>query len=301
MRAVVEIPQQFTPITVPLLGSLAGLPALADWVLEVDQQRAYEKRPGYVLKWWLDFGTDSCLHFQGAQAQPICGFGQGQLYARAATDDDNVYLECPAGSFISEIVWARYGRLEGSCEEATTTRPLTVRDSCEASSGTVKQRVANACVGKSKCVVSALDKFYAEVEGESFKCADELVECSEDRSLLAERSSRRQARHESREHHARAHMAPVTYPGTEDHYFKSTTVRHRTAPFFRARQANGDSNASSSSSNNNGSVVVVVGGVSMECSSEPRVKKALMVQARCKGAHTRLAREAAMHVHVLES
>ena len=241
----------------------------------------------------------------GAGANAICGFGQGQLYARAATDDDDVHLECPAGGIISEIVWARYGRLEGSCEEATTTRPLTVHDGCEAPPATVRQRVAQECVGKAKCVVSALDERYGEADREAenefkpFLCADELVACSEDRSLLAERSSRRQARHESREHHARAHMAPVTYPGTEDHYFKSTTVRHRTAPFFRARQANGDSNASSSSSNNNGSAVVVVGGVSMECSSEPRVKKALMVQARCKGARTRLAREpACVHVHV---
>jgi hypothetical protein len=43
----------------------------------------------------------------GAGANAICGFGQGQLYGRAATDDDDVHLECPAGGIISEFVWAR--------------------------------------------------------------------------------------------------------------------------------------------------------------------------------------------------
>ena len=131
--------------------------------------------------------------------------------------------------------------------------------------------MASACVGHTSCAVSAIDTLYGEEEGEPFLCADEQVECREDRSLRAERSSRRQALYESREHHAQAHMAPVTYGGTEDHYLKSTMVRHRTEPFFRPRR---DVNSSS----NNGS------DPSMGCSSEPRVKKALMVQARCKGA-----------------
>jgi hypothetical protein len=254
---------------VPKLGSLAGLPALADWTLDV-QQQPHSTGSGYVLNWWLDVGTDNCLHFQGTEAPPLCSFGQGQLYARAATDDDTVFLECPVGSIISEILWARYGRIEGSCEEAITT-PLTVHDACEASRATVKKRVASACVGKTSCVVRAVDTLYGEVEGEPFLCAGEQVECREDRSLRAERSSRRQALYESREHHAQAHMAPVTYGGTEDHYLKSTMVRHHTEPFFRPRL------------DNNGSVVVAR-DLSMECSSEPRVKKALMVQARCQGA-----------------
>jgi hypothetical protein len=184
-----------------------------------------------------------------------------------------VHLECPAGGIISEIVWARYGRIEGSCEDvATTTTPLTVHDACEASPHTVKKRVASVCVGQTSCVVRALDTLYAEAEGEPFLCADEQVECRENQWLWTERSMRQQARYESREHQAQAHMAPVTYGGTEDHYLKSTMVRHHTEPFFRPRL------------DNNGSVVVVARDLSMECSSEPRVKKALMVQARCKGA-----------------
>jgi hypothetical protein len=218
-----------------------------------------------------------------AGAQAICGFGQGQLFARAAADNDDVRLECPGGGVIAEIAWARFGRIEGSCETAATT-PLTVHDACEASPETVKKRVASACVGKTSCVVSALDTLFAEDEGEPFLCADELVECRENQWLWAERSSRRQARYESREHHAQAHTAPVTYPGTEDHFFKSTMVRHRTEPFFRPRLA--DANNNNGNNNKNGSAaVVVVRDLSKECSTEPRVKKALMVQARCKGAH----------------
>jgi hypothetical protein len=206
----------------------------------------------------------------------VCGFGPGQLFTRGATDGDDVHLECPAGGVISEIVWARYGRIEGSCEEAPTT-PLTVHDECEALPATVKKRVASACVGHTSCTVHALDTLYDEEEGEPFLCPHgvEQVECREDQWLGDERSSRRQARHESREHHAQAHMAPVTYAGTEDHHFKSTMVRHRTEPFFRPRR---DVNSSS----NNGSALVQ--RLNQECSSEPRVKKALMVQARCKGA-----------------
>ncbi|ELR16378.1 FGGAP repeat domain containing protein [Acanthamoeba castellanii str. Neff] len=262
-------PQQFTVSTAPDLGSLAGRPVRADWHLNVEH-RDNATGTGFVRDWWLDFTSDNCLHFQGAEA--ICGFGQGQLYARAATDDDNVFLECPVGSIISEIVWARYGRIEGSCEDVATMRPLTVHNACEASAATVKKRVASACVGHTSCAVRAVDTLYGETEGEPFLCADELVECREDRSLRAERSTRRQARYESREHHAQAHMAPVTYAGTEDHYLKSTMVRHHTEPFFRPRL---DTNGS----------VVVARDLSMECSSEPRVKKALMVQARCKDAN----------------
>jgi hypothetical protein len=55
-------------------------------------------------------------------------------------------------SVSAEIAWARYGHIEGSCQAAATT-PLTMHDACEASPGTVKKRVANACVGKASCVV----------------------------------------------------------------------------------------------------------------------------------------------------
>jgi hypothetical protein len=165
----------------------------------------------------------------------ICGFGGGQLYARASNEEDIVRLECPQGGVISKIEWARFGKLEGSCEDDT----INVYDDCEANRAIVEQRVGSVCLGHTSCELAALDTQFAEEIGEPYLCPGELPPCPDEVSLVAadESSSGSAKRKRDREHHSKERELPWTYPGTEDHYFKNTHVRHVTEPYFRPRRA----------------------------------------------------------------
>lgn len=255
--------KEWTGETVPELAtSFGGRPALAEWVLSVEQADG----TGYVRDWWLDVTTHNCLDTPRTPHHPlpspphrlllrflphtthapqtrqqhgnqrhnmteeICGFGGGEMYGRADNVNDTVRLECPAGGMISEIVVARYGRLEGHCE-GDLKEDVVVHGGCEADADKVKQRVAALCVGGASCELTATDM---GVLGEEFLCADEHPQC-----LDGEDATRRRQRqpHERKGAHEHEHdyARPRPYPGTEDHHLRATTVRHATEPFFRQR------------------------------------------------------------------
>jgi hypothetical protein len=194
----------------------------------------------------------------------ICGTGGGQIYARAKSVNDTVRLECPFGSVISEILWARYGRIEGSCDNGPGS--LVVHDGCQADASLVQQRVASQCpVGYSSCDISAVDVRYGAQVGEPFLCAGEEPPCAMRRSLLPLGGS--DYLNEHREHHEAAGKQPWAYPGTEDDYMKRNMVRHATEPFFRPRSEHDKRGTSAET-----------------CAVNPsHPKKALIVRARCSG------------------
>jgi hypothetical protein len=175
-------------------------------------------------------------------------------------------LECPQGGVISEILWARFGKLDGSCEENS----VTVYDDCEATRTIVEQRVASVCVGHTSCELAAIDTQFADEIGEPYLCPGELPPCPDQASLLTDEDSAgsqskrsdgsTSLKRRDREHHSKERELPWSYPGTEDHYYKNTHVRHVAEPFFRPRRAND----------------------APTCTySTVRPKKALMVKAKC--------------------
>lgn len=249
----------YTTLTTPGLAALKGMPAVADWVLIVDSP----VNDGYVRDWSITIETEYCLK-SSVVDNSVCGEGGGQFYARAANVDDRVTLECPQGGVIASILWARFGKLDGSCQQNN----VRVYDNCEANQTTVARRVASVCVGHTSCELTALDTQFAEEIGEPYLCPGELPPCPDDVSLLvAEDSSSQQSSRRAeakREHSSSERALPWTYPGTEDHHYKINYVRHASEPLFRQRRADDAPTCTYSST---------------------RPKKALVVKAMCKDSN----------------
>lgn len=250
---------EYTMQNVPGLSAFKGLPALADWVLTAT---APVER-GHIKSWYIDAGSEYCLKSQTVD-NSVCGVGGGQYYARAANVDDLLRLECPQGGVISKIEWARFGKLDGSCDQDN----VQVYDRCEANTTIVRQRVESVCVGHTSCELQALDTQFAEEIGEPFLCPGELPPCPDDASLVdVEDVSSTQSKRSSkkRDFHSTERSLPWSYPGTEDHYYKSTHVRHAVEPLYRPRRSASERAA---------------------CTySAVRPKKALMVKAVCEDSN----------------
>jgi hypothetical protein len=198
----------------------------------------------------------------------ICGYGGGNVYARADNVGDTVRVVCPVGGVISEIVWARFGRLEGSCGDEGA---LIVRDGCEADAQKVKKRVTSVCVGAASCNITATD---TEVLGESFLCEDERTSCIDADDVTRRRQQQHQhERSKEGDRHVRELTRPQPYPGTEDYYFRATTVREATAPFLRHHEPKSYSRAKEQPLVD-----------SCEVQPTPAPKKALLIKALCRGS-----------------
>jgi hypothetical protein len=208
------------------------------------------------------------LVYTDGRTVDICGYGGGNMYARADNVGDTVRVTCPIGGVISEILWARFGRIEGSCEPGSD---FIVRDGCEADAEKVKMRVASVCVGAASCNLTATD---IDVLGESFLCADERTSCIDEGDVVKRRRQQQQ-QHErgDGERHLRELTRPQPYPGTEDYYYKATTVREATAPFLRHHAPKSNKRAGEEPLDD-----------SCEVQPTPAPKKALLVKARCSGS-----------------
>ncbi len=143
-----------------------------------------------------------------------CSVGDGVQWARPSSLGDVVSLTCPPGSVISDIEWARYGQLTGTCD-----KPLKKMNNCEVDPELVKSRVAAMCVGYTSCALNANDANFGDTIDKPFMCPGWLPACTD---TEAEDDAAAVARNEQDGNgggHAPAARSYV-YPGTEDAFLR---------------------------------------------------------------------------------